>query len=318
VSFVLNDSQPVRPEKRERVLAAVTELGYEPSRAARSLRVNRTGTVGVLIPYLVNPTQAALAAAIEQALAGRDYLAVICATGGREARQRSYFRMLYASRVDGLLVYPTSDMRADLEQAAARGLPIVYVFRELPFDGRGADAVVVDHVSVVEAATERLLALGHRRIALVTLPRDSISGPDRIEGYRRAHAALGVPVDAELVMAGEGTVGGGYALTAAALERRPAPTALVVTTSPQMVGAVQAVQAAGRRVPDELSVVGSSPPVPLLPGLALSVWEYPTEAVAHRAVELFFERLGAGPGLEPRRVVLRPELQPGASIAPPA
>lgn len=316
VSFVLNNSQPVSAEKRARVLSAVAELGYEPSRAARSLRMNRTGTAGVLIPYLVNPTQAAMAASIEQALAERDYLAIICATGGRETRERSYFRMLRATRVDGLLVYPTVDMRPDLEDALAFGTPVVHVFRELPLGGRQADAVVVDNVSVIEDATARLLALDHRRVALVTLPRDSISGPDRIEGYHRAHRAAGLAVDDALVLAGEGTIEGGYALASAALELRP--TALVVTTSPQMVGAVQAVQAAGLRVPADLSIVGSNPTVPLLHGLALSVWDYPTEAVGRRAVELLLERLASGPESAPRRVVLRPEMQEGASVAPPA
>jgi LacI family transcriptional regulator len=315
VSFVLNKSQPVSAEKRVRVLSAVAELGYEPSRAARSLRMNRTGTAGVLIPYLVNPTQAAMAVAIEQALAERDYLAVICATGGREARERSYFRMLRATRVDGLLVYPTGDMRADLEDAIAYGTPVIHLFRELPLTGRGADAVVVDNVSIVEHATARLLALGHRRVALVTLPLDSLSGPDRIEGYRRAHRAAGIEVDDSLVLAGEGTTEGGYTLAVAALSRRP--TALVVTTSPQMVGAVQAVQAAGLSVPSELSIVGSNPHVPLMHGVALTIWDYPTAAVGRRAVELLMERLASGPEPAPRRIVLRPELQDGGSIAPP-
>jgi LacI family transcriptional regulator len=317
VSFVLNKSAPVKADKRERVLEAVAELGYLPSRAARSLRMNRTETAGVLVPYLANPTQAAMAAAIEQALAEHQYLAVICATGGREARQHSYFRMLNASRVDGLLVYPTVDMRANLEDALARGLPVVHLFRELPLDGRGADAVIVDNVSIVDAATEQLLARGHRRIALVTLPRDSISGPDRMEGYWHAHDRRGVTVDPDLVMAGEGTVGGGYALASVALARRPAPTALVVTTSPQMVGAVQAVQAAGLRVPDEISIVGSNPTVPLRHDLTLSVWDYPTEEVGRRAVELFMERVASGPEPAPRRIVLRPRLQDGGSVAPP-
>jgi LacI family transcriptional regulator len=109
-------------------------------------------------------------------------------------------------------------------------------------------------------------------------------------------------------------VAGGYGLAARALARPPRPSALVVTTSPQMVGAVQAVQAAGLSVPGQISVVGSNPTVPLLHGLTLSVWDYPTEQVGRRAVELLLERLASGPGPEPRRVVLRPRLRPGGSI----
>jgi LacI family fructose operon transcriptional repressor len=119
------------------------------------------------------------------------------------------------------------------------------------------------------------------------------------------------------VLAGEGTTGGGYALAGAALAQEPRPTALVVTTSPQMIGAVQAVQAAGLRLPQDLSVIGSNPTVPLLHGLALTVWDYPTEEVGRTAVALFLERLRTGPETPPRRIVLRPALQTGASVAAP-
>jgi LacI family transcriptional regulator len=318
VSFVLNNSQPVKQEKRERVLAAVAELGYEPSRAARSLRMNRTGTVGVLIPYLTNPTQAAMAASIEQALAERDHLAIICATGPREGRKHSYFRMLYATRVDGLLVYPTDDMRSDLETALERGVPVVHIFRELPLrEGLAPDAVLVDHGSAIEEATTRLLDLGHRRIALVTLPTDAISGPERIEGYLRAFRARGIEPDPPLIHAGPGTVEGGRGLTAAALAHPDRPTAVVATASPQAIGALQAIQACGLRVPADVSLIGSNPTVSLASGFGLAVWDYPTEEIGRHAVDLLLDRRTGDRMMPPRRLVLRPTLQPGASIGPP-
>lgn len=315
VSFVLNGTRRVSPEKAKRVLDAVEELGYSPNANARSLRSRRTGLVGVVVPHLSNPFFALLAGSAEQALGEQGYLAIICSTGSDPTRRRSYFDALLGVRVEGLLVYPTRETVEHVLTSARRGVPVILIEREveLPATAPTFDAVVIDNEQGARRATDHLIELGHRRIGLVTLPAESPSGPARISGYRKAFASWDLPVDESLIAAGTGTAEAGRDLTAGLLCRSDRPTALVITTNMQMLGALEAVRSAGLSVPDDLSIVGFGPSLMPAASLEATLVKYPAEEVGRIAAERLVWRLrGEGTSIR-QRIVLQPELHLGHS-----
>lgn len=318
VSFVLNGSRPVSPEYRMRVERAIRALGYAPNANARSLRSKKTGLIGIVVPYLNNPFFALLAGSAEQELGAHGYLAIICSTGAEPRRRRAYFDALLAARVDGLLVYPTHAVIEHLIRGAERDLPIVLVEREieLPPGAPAFDAVIIDNELGTFTATEHLLDLGHRQIGLLTLEQSSPSGPPRIAGYRRAYREHGLTPDPSWIGAGAGTSEAGHALTQALLSRPERPTALVITTNMQMLGAFEAIRQLGLAIPDDLSVVGFGPSLMPMASLEATLVTYPAGEVGRSAAAHLVDRIGGGLARINRRVILQPQLQLGRSTRP--
>ena len=336
VSFVLNRSRPVGDASRQRVLEAIDALGYTPNAAARGLRLRRTGLVACLVPYLNNPLYSLHAAGAEQELATAGFLTIVSSTrgvpradgagggngsaAGADAPSGAVLQALSGSRVDGVLLFPYEDDAPQVVRLAESGVPVVYIDREpqrtaLPADV-AVDAVVVDNESGVFRATDHLLALGHRRIGLVSLRPESLSGPPRVAGYRRAFVERGLDVPEECLALGRGGAEDGEALTARLLALRPAITALVVAVTNCTAAALRTLHRAGVRIPEDLSVVGYAHEGILgWPGLDLTAVRYPGVELGREAAKLLLMRLRATPG-EPRvrqRVVLQPELREGSS-----
>lgn len=316
VSFVLTGNRPVSAERRRRVEEAIAALGYTPNAAAQSLRLGQTRLVAVVIPYLSNPLYSAHAIGAEQELSRVGLLSIVCSTREGQHAPGEYFKALRRSRVDGLLLFPYQEDVPDVMRLAQTGTPVVFIDREpeLPDSAPPVDAVVIDNERAVFDATEHLLALGHRRIGLVTLRTSSLSGPSRLAGFKRAFAARGLRVPEEYVRFGRGSVEEGYALTQALLQAQPPVTALVVTANMATLGAVQAAQAAGQRIPDDLSVVGYDFQgfVPW-PSLDLTAVEYPSQEVGREAARLLLRRLRGEASAAAQRVVLRAALHVGTT-----
>jgi DNA-binding LacI/PurR family transcriptional regulator len=321
VSFYLNGTQPVGAESRERIRAAIEKLGYTPNGAARSLRSKRTGILGIMVPYLTNPTFAIMAASAEEVFAQHGYLAITCSTGRDPERRRTYFTALHVSRIEGLLVFPSAEAVEEIVALARRHVPVVLLEREVDFPAAApsVDAVLMDNELGIYLATDHLLGLGHRRIGLITLPLRSPSGPPRVRGYRRAYAEHGLVAPDDLVAADQGSVEAGYAQCRRLLALRPPPTALVIASNMQTLGALQAIQEAGLRIPGDLSIVGySHPGFPIWSGVPMTVVHYPVDELGRLAAELLLRRLRDRRQGARQRVILQPELEVHASTAPPA
>ncbi|MGH2368573.1 MAG: LacI family DNA-binding transcriptional regulator, partial [Chloroflexota bacterium] len=170
VSYVLNAGpRGVSDEKRQRVLQAVAELGYRPNAIARSLRARRTNILGLVLPNSASPYFAALAHAIEEAAAARGYQVVVSNASDSPEREAAQIEALLRLRVDGLVWIP-ADLRST-ERHAARAVrpdvPTVQVDRALAGGGDSYDVVVPDNAGGGRLAADHLVALGHRRVAVV-------------------------------------------------------------------------------------------------------------------------------------------------------
>jgi DNA-binding LacI/PurR family transcriptional regulator len=256
-SRAINGGLRVSPDAQAAVDAAVVELGYTPNRAARSLVTRRTDAVALVVPepdqlVLNDPYFAATLQGLSAALEPTDIQLVllIARRGGDDGRTARYLRH---RNVDGAVVVSHHRDDAIGPLLAETGLPCVFVGR--PFSGAdGLPYVDVDNREGARTATEHLLAAGCRRIGTVAGPHDMAAGLDRLEGWKDALRAVGLPPVA--TQHGDFTAAGGAEATERLLREHPDLDGLVVASDLMATGAVRVLQRHGRSVPDDVRVVG--------------------------------------------------------------
>lgn len=253
VSRVLSGAAPARPATRERVLAAVRELGYRPSAVARALKRRTTRTIGLVITDIQNPYYPAIVRAVEDAARRRGWLVLLCNAGEDEARQLAELELLLERRVEGLIVATSRIARRHAEWLAGAPVPAVLVNCHVP--GVALASVLSDNRRGARSATEHLLELGHRRIGHVSAATHDPAVGERLAGIRDALRGAGAHGELPIAM-GDGHVEGGERAAAALLAAHPQLTAIVAYNDLTAIGALRALRAAGRRVPDDASVVG--------------------------------------------------------------
>jgi DNA-binding LacI/PurR family transcriptional regulator len=257
VSFVLNDRPDanISAATRERVLAAAAQLGYQPHAAARGLAGGRSHTIGLVLRQ--SAEQVAEDALLAETLRGisgaaraQGYRVLVEPFGAHDG---SYGDLIRSHRADGLVVSGPRVDDAELQALAAAGAPIV-VQGTLP--GIDAPSVDVDNVAAARLAVRHLLDLGHRRIACVTNASLSYTAArDRLTGYRAALAEAGIAEDPRLVAEAAFSAASGRRAMAELLEH-DGITAVFVASDVVAFGAIAAIRGSGRRVPDDISVVG--------------------------------------------------------------
>jgi LacI family transcriptional regulator len=252
VSHVLNGTRFVAAASRQRVLAAVDELGYQPNAAARSLRSRRRRIIGLLVTNLQNRGFASLLEGVDLVVAPAGYSIIVSASRGDPDNEVACVRMLREQRVDGLILAGTAGLADELLlRLHHHGLPLVGINRvqtTLPIDH-----VAIDYCGAGETLARHLLGLGHRRFALIGGPSKSASHPF-LDGWRRALDAEHVPLDSTATYPGVSQEEVGFKLAGAALRVAERPTALVTLNSPLAAGALLACQELGIRIPAQLSL----------------------------------------------------------------
>jgi LacI family transcriptional regulator len=312
VSRVINGSASVSEATRRRVLDVVAELGYEPNATARALSTGRTRSVGVIAPFFTRPSVIERLRGVAPMLAASGYQLVLFDVERPEQRA-GVFRSVIG-RVDGLLSISLAPPKADLRRLAAAGIPVVLVDQahdEVP-------SVIVDDVEGGRMATNHLLELGHRRIAFAGDTVDGVHGASassrRCVGYQRALGDAGVPVRPDLVkLRPHGRAAAEIARDLLSL--KTPPTAVFAASDLQALAMIEAFEALGALVPDDLSVVGFDD-VELARYAGLTTVSQPLEDSGTRGAELLLSALEGEDVLQARQH-LSLELVVRGTTAPP-
>ncbi len=312
VSRVINDGHSVSPETRRRVELAIAELDYIPNALGTSLRSKRTQTLALLLSDITNPFWTTVARGVEDTAHARGYHIILCNTDESAAKQDEYLTFLLKKQIDGFLLVPTS--RRSVVTLLKRKTPCVVLDRR--FHDLEIDTVRGDSIGGACTLTQHLLQLGHRRIVLLTGPRDVSSAADRAAGYLRALADAGLE-DAAQVLWGSYSQEGGAELARQALALHPRPTAFFAGNNFIAVGAMRALAAAGLRVPEDISVVAFDDlPLAVMFDPFFTVAAQPAYDMGARATELLLDRLDGGGPPQCQDVVLPTELIVRRSSAP--
>ena len=306
VSRALNGRPDVSAATRARVAAVAGELGYLPNSQARALARRRSEIVGLLwdTSYLRtkgrHPFLQDVLVGLKTALAETGYSLLLLSPRGGDVD--AFARTAAQHGLDGVVLMSVDDHLPAVEALVASGRPCVGL--DLPVTGARASWVTSDGLRGGALVAEHLPELGHRRIATITGPQHLLPARERYDGFRAALAAAGAPLDPELVVPGDFFLDSGEAAMRRLLALPSPPTAVFAAGDEMALGAVRACGAAGRRVPDDVSVVGYDDleaAALVLPGLT-TVAQDPF-AIGRAALELLLELMdGTGPVPEPRRL----------------
>lgn len=317
VSRVVNGDRRVSDEIRAAVEAAVKQLGYVPNRAARSLVTRRSDSVAVVITeptgrLFGDPFFPRLLRGISDTLAEESLQLVLLMPQG-PADEPRVARYLSAGHTDGVLLVSLHGADPLPEDLQRRGIPVVVGGRPT---GTGLTYVDVDNRGGAATAVRHLLEAGRRSVATIAGPQDMAPGSDRLAGYRDALAAAGRNVEDERVAIADFTLDGGRSAMTGLLETDPHIDGVFVASDLMALGAMDALRAAGRRIPGDVAVVGfDDSPLAESAVPPLSSVRQPIEEMGREMTRLLLRSLRR-PGDAPRRVVLDTSLVVRSSSAP--
>jgi len=312
VSLVMRGADHVSPERRQAVNKAAAELGYRPNAMARSLVQRRTHLVGVMVSDLHNPFFADVVAGIQEQAARTGYKVLVNSGNRAAAREADAMETLLQLRADGIILgSPVLD--DEVIGRASREVPIVLVGREA--HGPAVDSVTNDDRAGAEVAVEHCVSLGHRRIAHIDGGHGA-GAPARRHGYEAAMKRLGLG-DLVSVVSGTYTEEGGHTGCLLLLAQKPRPTAIFAANDLAAIGALNAIEESGLKVPDDVSLVGyDNTSLAALRHISLTTIHQPRLEMGQLALSTLLERVDHDRE-EPRRVILSPSLVVRASTAPP-
>jgi LacI family transcriptional regulator len=312
VSNVLNRPDVVAPATRQRVQAAIAELGFVRNESARQLRAGSSRVIAYVVLDAANPFFTDVARGVEDAARDAGLALFLCNSASDDGREREYLELLHEQRVEGILITPVDSESA---QFADRGTPVVLVDRESA-DGTRC-SVAVDDVLGGELAVTHLIEAGHTRIAMVGGPMSIQQVRDRHEGALRALANAGLPPGALTFMETRGLQvaegrNAGERLVGLPSSRRP--TAAFCANDLLALGLLQSMTQQGLRVPDDLAVVGYDDiEFAAAAAVPLTSVRQPREQLGRTAAQLLLAENEADH--EHRHVKFQPELVVRASSA---
>ncbi|QXG54648.1 ribose operon transcriptional repressor RbsR [Pantoea jilinensis] len=313
VSHVINNNRFVSEGVREKVEQAIRHLNYAPSALARSLKINQTHTIGMLLTTSSNPFYAEVVRGVEESCYQRGYSLILCNTAGDEERMNRSLETLMQKRVDGLLIMCTESHlpSADILNRYP-SIPTV-MMDWAPFEGRG-DIIQDNALLGGELATQHLIDSGYTRIACIAGPQDKTPARMRLEGYRNAMTKSGLEILPGYVVNGDFEFQGGYNGMVELLALETPPEAVFTSNDAMAVGVYHALYQAGMRVPQQMAVMGYDD-IELARYLTppLSTIHQPKDALGELAIDTLIHRL-SDPDASQQTLVLTPELVVRGSV----
>jgi DNA-binding LacI/PurR family transcriptional regulator len=309
VSRVINDSPQVSAATRERVMTAIAALNFVPNPAARRLSLGKALTVAVIVPWFTRPAEVERLRGVENILTESEYDLVLYNVETPQKRD-AYFRDVpRREHTDGVLIVSLPPRDDDVKLLAHSTVPVVLVDANHP-SLKSLNRVITDDVAGGRAATQHLIELGHTRIGyisdLIDTPFNFTSSRSRLQGYRQALQAAGVPFRANFHGQGEHSRCEARRLAREMLQLPDRPTAIFAASDTQALGVLEAARDCGLRVPEDLSVIGYDD-VEISEYIGLTTIRQMLYESGKRGVELLLEALN-DPAMEPQCDVLPTEL----------
>jgi len=305
VSRVLSNKPHVRASIKARVLAAVEELSYEPNRVARSLRVQRSSIIGLVISDIQNSFFNTIVRAIEDSAYKHGYAVFLCNTDENSDKETFYLNLLKAERVAGIILTPAQENSETCEAIKKAGIPIITIDRKL--NNVDLDSVLTDNKAASKALVSHLIKDGHKDIAMIGPKLEITTGYERFEGYKAALKTHNLKFNQEIVRIGEPVEEDGYQFAQELLNLPKRPDALFVATKLMTIGALRAITEKGLRIPNDIALAGFDQLdwMPYIPELAHG--KQPTYQLGQKAANLLLERI-ANPEKDVEHLVLKSEL----------
>jgi LacI family transcriptional regulator len=315
VSRVINNKDHVSPDKRERVLRAMAQLGYVANVQARSLARGESRVVGLLVDYLSSSYMDEIIRGIDGALDAENYDLMLYTTHRRKTKESAYVTKITRRLADGLLLILPRNAAAYLDTLRHRQFPHVLI--DYLSDGQNVPSVSATNFRGAYDAITYLLSLGHRRIGFITGSMDLGCARERLDGYKAALKDHGIAFDARLVCEGDFFQPQGYHCTRSLLSLPVPPTAIFASNDMMALGVMEAARERGLRLPEDLSIVGFDDiPQASYVHPTLTTVRQPLEEMGRSATHLLLKYI-AQPTASVERIELPTELIIRESCRPP-
>lgn len=313
VSYVINGKPGVGEETRRKILRIMEEMKFHPNAMARGLAGRSTGMLGLVIPDITDMFYASIIRGVEAKANDFGYTLTLCTTHGRREKEESVVDVFTSGRVDGVILMTYYLDGEYFNELKGRGIPFVTI--DNPPPDESIYSIMVDNEEAGYRATDYLARLGHRRIAFIHGPEDSVSSGKRFRGYLRALEDHGIPFCEGFVGRGDFLKAGGYTAAKALLALDTRPTAVFAANDQMAIGALGAASDWGMRVPEDVSIIGVDDiEAAALVKPPLTTLRQPTYEMGSMAVEILLSLI-RGEEPEPRRISLHAELVVRGSCA---
>lgn len=307
VSKVLNNKPNVGPVTRQKVLDAAKKLGYKPNMIAKSMRLNQTKTIGLIISDSSFSFFPSVIKGIEDCAMRNGYSILLCNTNGDYQAEKEKIELLLNKRVDGLILAASTFVSVeDTEYLKSLGIPFVYAIR-IPVD-ESVDYVANDNYSGASMMIDYLVRTGSRKIYFFNMHSASTSALKRLNGYRKTLEKHGIAYDDEIVYKLDHTIESGYAHAKKLLSYGKDVQTIFCGCDVIAIGVMEAILEMGFKIPDDIRVA-SYDDIELAQYLQVSLTtvSQPKYEIGVKSVELLIERIH-NPQKEPQSIILEPEL----------
>ncbi|WP_244871480.1 LacI family DNA-binding transcriptional regulator [Orenia marismortui] len=254
VSRVLNDKPDVSEATKKKIQKVIDKLGYNPNGIARGLVLQKTHTIGLIIPDISNPFFPEVAKGVEDRARELNYSVIFCNTDNDKEREKEAIALMKSKHVDGIILSLSISNKEELYKLEEKNFDVVQIDRKIP--DSNYQAVVIDNTLGAYNATSHLVELGHTKIAHVTGDLEIQTGQDRLEGFKKAIANFDLNYKEEWIVEGDFSKESGYQAMKKLLRLKDRPKAVFIANDLMAIGAYEAIFEMGLGIPEDISVVG--------------------------------------------------------------
>jgi DNA-binding LacI/PurR family transcriptional regulator len=304
VSSVVNNTYPVSPKLKRRVIKAIKELNYTPNSIARSLKNKKSFLVGLIISDIEDIFFPKVIKGIENIINKTNFHMILCNTMNDPEKEKKYLQIMVQKRVDGLILFPASSSEKNLIRFLERKIPIVLIDREIL--SINISTVVMNDYDASFNVTNYLIEKGHKHIGIVVFPNLISTGEKRLRGYIDALEKKGIELDQNLIKITGFKVEEAFRATNELLNLKNRPTALFTANDIMFSGAIKAINSKNLKIPDDISIITFydfnwlkylSPPITAV--------KLPTFEMGQQAAELLLEMIGSNEKKYYRKIMLK-------------
>ncbi len=315
ISSYLNGGN-VRAENKLKIEAAIEELNFEVNEVARGLKTNKTKTIGVVIPELNNNFCTQIITYMEDILRNHGYATIVCDCRTNKDLEKRAVEFLYRKRVDGIINMPVNSDGSHLNWFHKSNKPIVMIDRKI--NGIDCDYVLVDNLTAVKKAIQKLIENGHTQIGMIGGPEDIFTAQERMLGYRLALMEAGIVPEERFIVHGDYTIDGGVNCVKDLVSNNKDMTAVFVANYEMTLGTVIGINELGIKIPEDLSVIGfDNVEFARACNPKLTIVTQPMKEIAENVAELILKRIEENESEEEREfqvLKLQTAIKEGNSI----
>ncbi len=290
VSRVLADFNGIKENTRNKVLDVIKDLNYEVDSVARSLRQNRTYTIGIIVSNVLSQFYSIIAKSVEDKALESGYKLILCNGDDDPLKELEYLKILKSNKVDGIILTPTGKNAEYISNIIESGINVVLLDRLVK--GVKCDAVLVDNYKGSYTATEYLLGRGYKNIAFIGGYIDRTTGRRRLDGYSKAIRGAGLKINNDLIKIGDFKKESGIKLTNELIKKGNRPDAIFAANIDMTLGCLIAIKEAGLSVPEDIAIIGfDDPDWSIIVEPPLTVISQPVYNLGLKATEILIKNI---------------------------